>query len=369
MAEGVQIYGAIDYGVLVRGGTDGLQGQAGTGSTVKQFEDGISGENFIGFKGSEDLGNGMKVIFDSSFRFSGDTSSTFYAKTAFVGLTGDFGTVIGGRVGGARYSFTNKYDPFGGYTVGTASGTIGGQADVADNAIAWITPEILPGLKGLAAYTSALDNEDLLGLESCSLGAAASNFCAAPGLQNRRQSPDRPLYALALMYDQGPLSVTLDYENANKYGDQQLDIYVAGASYDLGVVKVSGYWEKLRGQGLGDPKSWFLGATAPVSEQARVLFSYVDTELGNGGNALGGDCQKASIGARYDLSKRTTLYADYARINNDSNTACSIVKNGHRDNPATAGTQFGGAVAGGQLDGGNLGLGHWGFDAGIRHTF
>ena len=112
MAEGVQIYGAIDYGVLMRGGSDGGLNTAGT---IKQFEDGISGENFIGFKGSEDLGNGMKVIFDSSFRFSGDTSSTFYAKTAFVGLTGDFGTVIGGRVGGARYSFTNKYDPFGGF--------------------------------------------------------------------------------------------------------------------------------------------------------------------------------------------------------------------------------------------------------------
>lgn len=364
MAEGVQIYGAIDYGVLMRGGSDG---GLNTPSTIKQFEDGISGENFIGFKGSEDLGNGMKVIFDSSFRFSGDTSSTFYAKTAFVGLTGDFGTVIGGRVGGARYSFTNKYDPFGGYTVGTASGTIGGQADVADNAIVWITPEILPGLKGLAAYTSALDNEDLLGLDGAG-GGRRNPILLDPADPSTAFGGDRPLYALALMYDQGPLAFTLDYESANKYGNQQLDIYVAGASYDFGVVKVSGYWEKLRGQGLGDPKSWFLGGTIPVSEQARVLVSYVDTEIGNGASALGGDCQKASIGARYDLSKRTTLYMDYARINNDSNTACSIVKNGHRDNPAVAGVSGGNAV-GAQIDGGNLGLGQWGFDAGIRHTF
>ena len=268
------------------------------------------------------------------------------------------GTLLGGRVGGARYGFTNKYDPFGGYTVGTASGTIGGQADVADNAIAWITPEIMPGLRGLAAYTSALDNEDFLGVDSV-VGAGV----------RRAQTGDRPLYALALMYDQGPLAFTLDYESANKYGSQQLDIYVAGASYDFGVAKLSGYWEKLRGQGLGDPKSWFIGASAPVSEKMTLLASYVDTELGNGGSALAGSCSKISVGGRYALSKRTSLYADYAHIDNDANTACSIVKNGHRDNPAAVGAQFGGNVVGGQIDGGNVGRGQWGFDAGIRHTF
>jgi len=360
MAEGVQIYGAIDYGVLVRGGSDG--GLPSSSGTKSQFEDGISGENFLGFKGSEDLGNGMQLGFDAQFRFSADTSTAFYTRTANVTLSGDFGTLIGGRVGGARYSFTNMYDPFGGYTVGGAAGFIGGQADVADNAIVYITPELAPGLKILAAYTSSLDQEDMAGIDQNRKGSLLT-------------SSDRPLYAVAALYNNGPLSITLDYENARKYNTslyQTLNIYVAGASYDFGVAKLSAYYENLdfNGGPLKSYNSFLLGALAPVSANTNIRASFVQTEVGNGLSALlaDGECRKYSLGLTHAISKRTTFYTDVAKIDNDTNTACSITKNGHRDNPATVGTS---AVQVGTLeqDGGVAGRGSWGFDAGIRHTF
>ncbi|HNB79255.1 MAG TPA: porin, partial [Rhodocyclaceae bacterium] len=121
----VTIYGRIDYGFLSRSGDDNKAAggtQFGRKSRKNEFEDGMAGANRIGFKGSEDLGNGLKAIFEVEFGFNGDeTNATFnYNRHSWVGLTGGFGTVLGGRVDGARYSFVGKYDPFKNQTVGVA---------------------------------------------------------------------------------------------------------------------------------------------------------------------------------------------------------------------------------------------------------
>jgi len=48
---------------------------------------------------------------------------------------------------------------------------------------------------------------------------------------------------------QGPLSVTLNYEHATAHNSpcaNKINIYVAGASYDFGVAKLTGYWEHVK---------------------------------------------------------------------------------------------------------------------------
>lgn len=67
----VTIYGTVDMGFLHRSGNSG--GVNGT-KAQKDFQSN-SAESTIGFKGSEDLGNGLKAIFDLQYRLNPDMNS------------------------------------------------------------------------------------------------------------------------------------------------------------------------------------------------------------------------------------------------------------------------------------------------------
>ncbi|MCR6665358.1 MAG: porin [Methyloversatilis sp.] len=356
-ASNVTIYGRVDYGFMSRGGDSGGLSQAGRTGRLNDFEDGILGTNRFGFKGTEDLGNGLKAIYEFEFGFSGDSGTSFGSTTnrhSWVGLTGAFGTALGGRVDGARYSFVGKYDPFKNQTVANAGSLFGvtsglGQADRADNAVVYITPELAPGLKFLAAYTTSL------------LSEAGSGAIAGQDVE----TGDTPLYAIAAMYDNGPISLLLDYENlqikrvAPGGGDLEFDLWVAGASYDFGVAKLSAYYESTEGddtasKAVSNGDGWLIGLSAPVTSNITLKASYVKA---NDDRAADSDCSKWGIGGEYAFSKRTTAYATYAKINNDDLARCGISKNAAGGN----GTGSGGANG--------TGYGDSGFNIGLAHTF
>jgi predicted porin len=371
-ASNVTIYGRIDYGFVSRGGDDGLGSRDGRTGRLNEMEDGIAGSNRLGFKGSEDLGNGLKAIFEFEFGFSGDTNQTFNSnRHSWVGLTGNFGTVLGGRVDGARYSFVGQYDPFKNQTVGNAASVFGatsnlGQADRADNAIVYITPEVAPGLKFLAAYTTSLLGEEGKGLTAFSRTPGVANGVAtpfaAPVAGQDIETSDTPLYAIAALYNNGPISFTLDYENlqikrAAAGKDLEFDLWVVGASYDFGVAKLSAYYENVEGddtasKAVSESDGWMIGLTAPVTSNITAKASYV---TGSDKRTGAGDCDKWSIGGEYAFSKRTNLYATYANISSDSTMGCGLTTAGSRR--ADTGTGSGGSY------------GDSGFNIGVAHTF
>ena len=281
----VTVYGLIDYGYAVRSGneSDGgkLQTQGRNGS-LGEFAGGISAGNRIGFKGAEDLGNGLKAIFEIEFGFLGDdTAGVTFNKNrhSWVGLTGGFGTVLGGRIDGARYWFTGKYDPFKNQTVANAASVFGytsglGQGDRADNAILYVSPSY-QGLSFLAGYVKSLLTQE-------GTGAAKLGIPPAGVGQDIKQG-DTPLYAVAAMYDNGPISATLDYEHlALKKGgvlpeDGEWNIYVAGGSYDFGVGEALGLLRKYQGQEArpGQQEQWL----AARRERPPYICAYRDGQL------------------------------------------------------------------------------------------
>jgi len=331
MAEGVQIYGAFDVGVLTRGGGNPAR------DTHTAVSSGMNGHNFIGFKMSEDLGNGLTIAGDAQFGFNLDSGEGAFAGsslrtiTSTLALVGDHGVLVAGRTGGARAAWIKKYDPFGGFGAGRAQQ---GGEDYANNVVAWVTPELgIPGLKGLAAYTTSLDFQDV---------PSAKPITGA-------------LYALALMYDQGPASAVLNYEALKNTGlvpgDGNLKVMTVGASYDFGVVKVMGFYDQL----VNLVNGWQVGASAPVTSQLTLKAGYSQQKLaGNGRYTEATDCDKIGAGATYDMSKRTRFYADYGNFTSGN---CGISTYG-----GLMGSQPG-------SDGQGVAYGKWGFDAGIRHTF
>ncbi|WP_018411869.1 porin [Methyloversatilis thermotolerans] len=378
MAESsnVTIYGRIDYGFVSRGGTDGTNGatdeRGGRTGRLNEMEDGIAGGNRLGFRGKEDLGNGLKAIFEIEMGFAGDTNATFNSnRHSWVGLEGAFGTVLGGRVDGARYSFVGQYDPFKNQTVGNAASVFGatsnlGQADRADNAIVYITPELAPGLKFLAAYTTSLLGEEGRGFDgasrNASTGVVTTSSAVAAAVGQDIETGDTPLYAIAALYNNGPISLTLDYENlqikrANSGNDLEFDLWVVGASYDFGVAKLSAYYENVEGddsasKAVSNSDGWLIGVTAPVTANIALKASYVSAEDKRAG---AGDCDKWAFGGEYTFSKRTMMYATYARLSNDRSMSCALTTAGNRRADVTTGS--GGAY------------GDSGFNLGIAHTF
>ncbi|MBP6095271.1 MAG: porin [Methyloversatilis sp.] len=366
-ASNVTMYGRIDYGFMSRGGDNGGNAQAGQTGRQNGFEDGILGTNRIGFRGNEALGNGLKAIFEFEFGFAGDTGGAFSPtasnRHSWIGLEGAFGTVLGGRVDGARYSFVGQYDPFKNQTVANAGSLFGvtsglGQADRADNAIVYISPEVAPGLKFLAAYTTNLLGED------------GSNPLAAAGIGGNGtdvDAGDTPLYALAALYNNGPISFTLDYENlqvkrsvANGGSDLEFDLWVVGASYDFGVAKLSAYYENVEGddtasKAISESDGWLVGLTVPVTPNFLLKASYVKANTDAINDA---DCKKWGFGGEYSFSKRTTAYATVAKLSADSASTCAISKN--------ASGASGTATANGNS---GAGYGDTGFNVGIAHTF
>ena len=132
----VTIYGNVDMGWMYRSSDNG----AVVPSKSQRAVQSAGSQSHIGFKGTEDLGNGIKALFDLQYRISPDIGAGMnQAGHQFIGVTGGFGTVVAGYLDGLRYGIYGKYNPFGNYSVGNfASMTT--QYDRASNALAYVSP-------------------------------------------------------------------------------------------------------------------------------------------------------------------------------------------------------------------------------------
>jgi predicted porin len=377
----VTVYGRVDYGYQSRGGNDGLVGVNGRKG---EMASGMQGGSRLGFKGSEDLGNGLKAIFEIESGLTNDASgvpagsgngsnaatgnSGLFTSNrhAYVGLTGNFGTVVGGRLDGVRYGIFNKYDAFGGGGMGNFT-QMTAQVDRADNAIAYISPKF-SGFGVVLAHSRSIFGQETAG---------SINLAGAPAGAVKANNNDGRLYTAMLTYDNGPLSAAIDYERINFAHDGALEnahVITAGASYDFGMVKLSAVYDihradwdnTLVGPGEAvDYKDWFVSAKVPYGKfDFKATYGRVSDRRNNAetaqtsaaiAGATRGDASKIGLGVNYNLSKRTNIYADYARISNSSNANYMLSPGANSISGATT------------IQAGGYGVS--GFNVGLAHNF
>jgi len=163
---------------------------------------GSSRANRLGVKGSEDLGNGLKAIYQIEFEISmanetdedlangdltvdlngnGVASGPIKMRNSFVGLAGDWGTFLVGRHDTPLKISTAKLDLFSD-TMADYNGTIGFTDIRADNAIAYVSPSwsgfqlaaaLVPGGGGTATNASNIDSDSIN--QAWSIAAIYSN--------------------------------------------------------------------------------------------------------------------------------------------------------------------------------------------------
>jgi predicted porin len=108
----VTMYGLIDLSV----GSSKAPG----GTANKNVNSGNMTTSFIGFKGTEDLGGGMQAVFAIESFMRNDTgesgrfgTDTFWARSAYVGLSNSAGTLTFGRNTTALFVNTLIFNSFG----------------------------------------------------------------------------------------------------------------------------------------------------------------------------------------------------------------------------------------------------------------
>ena len=101
ISGGVKMYGTLDQGAV----TQNLQS---ADTNITSNYSGMFAANAtsrLGFKGARDLGDGFKGIFQAEIQLDPDTATLLPTKnrTAFVGLQGAFGSIMGGTMETAAY--------------------------------------------------------------------------------------------------------------------------------------------------------------------------------------------------------------------------------------------------------------------------
>jgi predicted porin len=170
--------------------------------------------NRLGVKGSEDLGNGLKAIYQIELGLNFDTNNDVNQngddityRNTFVGLAGDWGTFLMGRHDSPMKISTGKLDLFAD-TMADFNGTIGFEDNRFDQVVAYISPN-WSGLQFAGAIVPG--------------GGATATVNASTPTGNRNWNDDGIAegYSLALIYSNGPFYASAAYESVSE--EMQMD--------------------------------------------------------------------------------------------------------------------------------------------------
>lgn len=316
----VTIYGVADAGVVHDSGAPA--------GNVTRVSSGVASGSRIGFRGKEDLGDGLSALFTLEAGYSIDTGASgqggvLFGRQAFVGLSSTkAGTVTLGRQYSVRYKqLLNIADPFEIGLAGNANNIIN-VFNRINNQIEYVSPTFA-GFSGDIAYGA---------------GEVAG------------ETGDNRSLGGAINYANGPLtaSVTDFFQNdATGLNDQHFSMAAAkyaitpaftvnlAHSVNRGQSTVANVHVKARSLQTLVGGSFSFGSN-------KILASYIRSNDTTGADR---DAQQFGLGYLYSLTKRSDLYASYGHIRND-NGAAFVVGN------AT-----------------DTGTGSTGYNVGMRHRF
>jgi len=330
----VTIYGVVDTGFVKKTGQD------------LDMDENVN--NRIGFKGVEDLGDGLKATFQLERRFNladgklksnaedwekHRTNTHDWDGAANVGIkSDDWGWVRMGRMNGIATENIRKFDPFYQYGVGSMIDST--QRGVRrDRMLRYDSPE-WAGFSFQAAYELG-DNMNSKSRDVDGQLVSDLEKDGDPVRGGHANGYDNDGYQIGLNYKYGGFAATANYQMLADSNRSHL--WNAGVSYSWDTIKLEALYQKTQDKiGLvyeadGSPASWTKnGSEYEMDYNDYTSFSLdqallgLEWKLGPGrlnasvqwmgveGKGLGKDLDedvwKAAVGYTYNLSKRTSLY-------------------------------------------------------------
>lgn len=328
----VQIYGIADIGVeyLTNAG-----GTPANGDNLVRVASGNLSGSRIGFRGTEDLGSGLKAIFTLENGFEADTGALaqggrLFGRNAFVGLQSGLGALTFGRQQNALYDLMIKYDPMtfsARYSALMHDSTFTGRID---NTVKYTGN--FGGLTAQAFYSFGRNLD----------GEVAGNSRVSRNIGG------------GVNYANGPFGAGVAYDqfqgNTIATQDRGAKRIMAGASYALGDVKLFGAYRWLKDEIVA------AGAPAMRTDVYWIAASYKATPalVVNGAvyrtDRKGAQADPTSyvLSTVYSLSKRTDIYGNLGLSRNKSGSNLGL-------------SGFGSTILAGENQTGAL--------VGVRHRF
>jgi predicted porin len=250
------------------------------GKKTKQLVDNASR---LGFKGTEDMGGGLKANFILEHRFGADTGlpspAGFWAGQSEVNLSGGFGTVRLGRFSSDAYFATADWIGFHNHDTGNSSDGLYAYLGRDTNKVAYLTPELVKGL------------------------TAGASISAGEGGGRLRN------YDGSINYAAGPLTLGFGYESAN--GSKQ---FAVRAAYEMGAAVLGAYIQSHDDAAFGKRLIWRVAGMYTMGS------SELHATLGQAGEydkLANSDARQLVLAYNYNLSKRTKVYTFYSKVTDE----------------------------------------------------
>jgi len=288
----VTLYGILDAAISSQD-TGGPEGR----TTV--VNSGNQSSSRFGFRGTEDLGNGLKAIFNLEAGTAIDTGagdSALFGRRAVVGLEGGFGTLTLGREYSPIASVAGATDAFG-------------QGFYGSNLSAFTTNRLTRRLANSVNYKSSSWN----GLKLLAAYAAGEVTTA--------NTPSGDLKGVGVEYTLGGLYLGAAYHEINRVAADKDKESAIGAAYkfdQLGGFEVKANWMEADREGTAAKyKQANLGGSMPFGPH-RVYANFQQQKQGAAkGNTW-------ALAYSYSLSKRTNIYASYASLDNNASSVFGL---------------------------------------------
>jgi len=330
----VTLYGIIDVGLGYNKikVPNKVQANFGSRSRIGMIDGRQSGSRW-GLRGSEDLGDGLRAVFqlESGFEASdGDLAQDgrLFGRHATLGLASDsWGQLDFGRQSNVASKYFGSIDPFAaGFSYSALGhGISSTNTRRLDNMVLYQTPSI----------------------EGFQLGVGYSfNSNETTNEQSFKTHNNFRSFTAGVKYQNGPLYIAVAYDQVKSAAATEKakpKVYAIGAAYDFEVAKVAaaygrtsdGWLNGAGAAGLGSAgnsygtdrfrkgfkaDSFMLGVTAPIADGSKVFASWQRIKPKNdklfGAGSDDDTSSVYSLGYTYDLSKRTNLYAHTSYVSN-----------------------------------------------------
>ena len=263
----------------------------------------------LGFKGTEDIGGGLKANFALETAVTADTgaqgnSARFFDRAAWVGLAGGAGEIRLGRTDSSIGALAGDSSILGGQAYDDLKIVATRAADSyrrVDNAITYILPTVVQGVTAQLQHSTAAGSSSATGTELYGSNAGEST-------------------GLSIKYASGAVLAGLGYINIKDdgaaAGDQHANATLVYGGYDLGMAKVIAYFDS---ETKAAERMTVLGVKAivPVTADLTVQAGVSRAKNVSGSAASNDDAVVTAVKAVYKLSKRTSVYGLGTIVNNE----------------------------------------------------
>jgi predicted porin len=334
----VELFGRIDTGYSDLNVDASSHGTAA--SVSNRTTTGISFSNFLtsrwGFKGTEDLGGGLKASFmvesQLAAQRSGTTTQEFGGRGLYLDLAGSFGSIRAGRMDTMTKALYDTLEVGSSNNLRGTLTTIGvAQTGQRDNGVRFTTPT----MSGFSASAAVVKNTIDDPLNTATGTSAKLDVDAGSGQEfgvtyNSGKFEARAVTRTAKTKNQGSATLAATVGGSTFYTtadeatlgavdtatatDSKAKSNAFGAGYDFGVAKVTAqYWDvkttnNLDATKTSDVEAMYVGVRVPMGKTT-LFASYIDGE--NTTNNVKLDRTGYNVGAMYSFSKRTTAYVAY----------------------------------------------------------